>query len=216
VLLAGKVFVVAGYGHCGRGVAMRATGLGARVLVTEIDPIPALKATLDGFQVMKMDEAAAQGDVFITATGMKDVIVRRHFESMKDGAIVCNTGHYDCEINIADLEAAAASTREIRPNNDEYVMRNGRKVFLLARGRLVNLAGAEGHPSEVMDMSFANQFLSMVRLAREGRSLASTVHDIPVSQDQEIAALKLASVGATLDVLTPAQIAYRDDFAAGT
>lgn len=216
VLLAGKVFVVAGYGHCGRGVAMRARGLGARVLVTEIDPIPALKATLDGFQVLKMDEAAPLGDIFITATGMKDVIVRRHFESMKDGAIVCNTGHYDCEINIKDLESLASSSREIRPNTDEYVLPGGRRVFLLARGRLVNLAGAEGHPSEVMDMSFANQFLSMVRLAREGRSLPATVHDIPVSQDQEIAAIKLASIGATLDVLTPEQVKYRDDYAAGT
>ena len=216
VLMAGKVFVVAGYGHCGRGVAMRARGMGARVLVTEVDPIPALKAVLDGFQVMKMDEAARQGDIFITATGMKDVIVRRHFEAMRDGAIVCNTGHYDCEINIRDLEGLARSRREIRPNTEEFVLPDGRRIFLLARGRLVNLAGAEGHPSEVMDMSFANQFLSMLRLAREGRSLPIGVHDIPVSQDQEIAALKLASVGATLDVLTEDQKKYRDDYAAGT
>ena len=216
VLLAGKVFVIAGYGHCGRGVAMRARGMGARVLVTEIDPIPALKATLDGFQVMTMDEAARQGDIFITATGMKDILVRRHFETMKDGAIVCNTGHYDCEIKIDELVAAAKSEREIRPNNDEFVMPDGRRIYLLARGRLVNLAGAEGHPSEVMDMSFANQFLSMVRLAREGRDLAHDVHDIPVAQDQEIAHLKLKTSGATLDVLTPDQIAYRDDYSAGT
>jgi adenosylhomocysteinase len=216
VLLAGKVFVVAGYGHCGKGVAMRARGMGARVLVTEIDPIPALKATLDGFQVMKMDEAAPLGDIFITATGMKDVIVDRHFAVMKDGALVCNTGHYDCEIRIPDLEAAATSTREIRSNTDEFVMPDGRRLYLLARGRLVNLAGAEGHPSEVMDMSFANQFLSMVRLAREGRTLARDVHDIPVAQDQEIAAMKLAGIGATLDVLTPEQVKYRDDYAAGT
>lgn len=216
VLMAGKVLVVAGYGHCGKGVAMRARGMGARVIVTEIDPIAGLKATLDGFQVMRMDEAAVLGDIFVTATGMKDVIVGRHFEVMKDGAIVCNTGHYDCEIRIPDLEAIASSSREIRPNTEEFVMRDGRRIYLLAKGRLVNLAGAEGHPSEVMDMSFANQFLSMIRLAREGRSLSKDVHDIPVSQDQEIAALKLASMGATLDVLTPEQEKYRDDYAAGT
>jgi adenosylhomocysteinase len=216
VLLAGKVFVVAGYGHCGKGVAMRARGMGARVLVTEIDPIPALKATLDGFQVLRMDDAAPLGDIFITATGMKDVLVDRHFRAMKDGAIVCNTGHYDCEIKIPELEALTSRVREIRPNTEEFLMADGRRLFLLARGRLVNLAGAEGHPSEVMDMSFANQFLSMVRLAREGRSLANTVHDIPVAQDQEIAALKLKSSGATLDALTPDQVAYRDDYAAGT
>ena len=216
VLLAGKVFVVAGYGHCGKGVAMRARGLGARVVVTEVAPIPALKAMLDGFQVLRMDDAAPQGDIFITATGMKDVIVRRHFERMKDGAIVCNTGHYDCEVNLKDLAGITRSSREIRPNTDEHVLADGRRVFVLAKGRLVNLAGAEGHPSEVMDMSFANQFLSMIRLAREGRGLGLGVHDIPVSQDQEIAALKLSTVGATLDVLTEDQVRYRDDYAAGT
>lgn len=216
VLLAGKVFVVAGYGHCGKGAAMRARGMGARVLVTEVDPIPALKANLDGFQVVRMDEAAPVGDIFITATGMKDVIVRRHFEAMKDGAIVCNTGHYDCEINLRDLREVAPSRREIRPNTEEYRLPDGRRIFVLAQGRLVNLAGAEGHPSEVMDMSFANQFLSMLRLAREGRRLPVAVHDIPVEQDQEIAALKLNTLGIEIDVLTEDQIRYRDDYAAGT
>ncbi len=179
VLLAGKVFVVAGYGHCGKGCAMRARGLGARVVVTEVDPIAALKANLDGFEVARMDHAARIGDIFITATGMKDVIVGRHFQTMKEGAIVCNTGHYDCEINIEQLEGYKLSKREIRANNEEYVTPDGRKLFVLAQGRLVNLAGAEGHPSEVMDMSFANQFLSMVRLAREGKTMQPIVYDIP-------------------------------------
>ena len=216
VLLAGKVFVVAGYGHCGKGVAMRARGMGCRVVVTEVDPIPAMKAILDGFQVMKMDQAAALGDVFITATGMRDVIVGRHFAAMRDGAIVCNTGHYDVELNLGDLAGLADSKREIRPDNDEYRMRDGRRIYVLAEGRLDNLAAAEGHPSEVMDMSFVNQFLSMVRLAREGRGIGVAVHDIPASQDQDIAMLKLKTIGATLDVLTPEQIRYRDDYAAGT
>jgi len=216
VLLAGKTFVIAGYGHCGRGLAMRASGMGCNVIVTEVDPIPALKARLDDFRVMPMDQAAAEGDIFITATGMKDVIVGRHFHAMKDGAIVCNTGHYDCEIKIDELEAIKVDKREIRPNTEEYRLDDGRRIFLLAQGRLVNLAGAEGHPSEVMDMSFANQFLSMVRLAREGRTMTHTVYDIPEAQDQEIAALKLATMGSSIDVLTDDQIRYRDDYAAGT
>ncbi len=216
VLLAGKVFVVAGYGHCGKGCAMRARGLGARVVVTEVDPIAALKANLDGFEVARMDHAARIGDIFITATGMKDVIVGRHFQTMKEGAIVCNTGHYDCEINIEQLEGYKLSKREIRANNEEYVTPDGRKLFVLAQGRLVNLAGAEGHPSEVMDMSFANQFLSMVRLAREGKTMQPIVYDIPQSQDQEIAALKLATLGIDLDILTEEQIRYRDEYSAGT
>lgn len=216
VLLAGKVFVVAGYGHCGKGCAMRARGMGARVLVTEVDPIAALKANLDGFEVARMDDAAKVGDIFITATGMKDVIVDRHFRSMKDGAIVCNTGHYDCEVNLAHLEAYKVSRREVRPNNDEYLTPDGRRLYVLAQGRLVNLAGAEGHPSEVMDMSFANQFLSMLRLAREGRNLELRVHDIPPAQDQEIAALKLQTLGISIDVLTEDQIRYRDSYGEGT
>ena len=216
ILLAGKVFVVAGYGHCGKGTALRAKGMGARVVVTEVDAIQALKATLEGFEVMPMDQAAKIGDIFITATGMKDVLVERHFETMKDGAVVCNTGHYDCEINIPELEALAASTREIRSSNDEFRMSDGRRIYLLAQGRLINLAAAEGHPSEVMDMSFANQYLSMVRLAKEGGQLKKDVHDVPVAQDQWVATLKLRSMGFSIDTLTPAQIAYLNDYSAGT
>jgi adenosylhomocysteinase len=216
ILLAGKTFVVAGYGHCGRGVAARARGMGARVVVCEVDPIFALRAMMDGFDVMPMDEAAAVGDVFITATGVKDVIVKRHFDRMRDGAVVCNTGHYDCEITIPDLSGLAKSVREVRANNEEYTMKDGRRIYLLAKGRLVNLAAAEGHPSEVMDMSFANQFLSLVRLTREGRSMGKKVYSIDRKQDTEIAGVKLATLGRKIDALTPAQVAYLTDFASGT
>src|SRR5262245_43357402 len=216
VLLAGKTFVVAGYGHCGKGCAKRAAGLGANVVVTEVQPTQALKATLDGFRVMTMDEAAKIGDIFITATGMKDILVARHFESMKDGAVICNTGHYDCEINIPDLEQRAKGKREIRANNEEYTLRDGRRIYLLAKGRLVNLAAAEGHPSEVMDMSFANQFLSMLRLAKEGKSYKPGVYDISSEQDQELARLKLATQGIQIDQLTEDQQKYATDYSAGT
>jgi adenosylhomocysteinase len=165
---------------------------------------------------MKMDEAAALGDVFITATGMKDVLVSRHFESMRDGAVICNTGHYDCEINIEQLEVLAESRRDLRDNNEEYTLKDGRRIYLLAKGRLVNLAAAEGHPSEVMDMSFANQALALIALAQAGGSLAHDVHDLPREQDLRLAQLKLDTVGATLDVLTAEQIAYHDDYSAGT
>jgi adenosylhomocysteinase len=216
VLLAGKTFVVAGYGHCGRGVAIRARGMGANVIVTEIKPTAALKALLDGFRVMKMDQAANQGDIFITATGMKDVIVGRHFDAMKDGALVCNTGHYDCEINLGDLEARAKGKREIRSANDEYTLKDGRRVYVLAQGRLVNLAAAEGHPSEVMDMSFANQYLALCKLARDGKSMKPGVYELPAEQDQELARIKLTTQGLSIDDLTAEQVAYRDDYAAGT
>jgi adenosylhomocysteinase len=216
VLLAGKTFVVAGYGHCGRGVAMRARGMGANVIVTEIKPTMALKAILDGFRVMKMDEAAKYGDIFITATGMKDVIVGRHFDVMKEGALVCNTGHYDCEINLGDLETRAKSKREIRAANEEYVLKDGRRIYILAQGRLVNLAAAEGHPSEVMDMSFANQYLALCKLARDGKSMKPGVYELPPEQDQELARIKLDTQGISIDDLTPAQISYNDDYSAGT
>ena len=216
ILLAGKTFVVAGYGHCGRGVATRARGMGAHVVVCDVDPVYALRATMDGFSVMPMDEAAALGDIFITATGVKDIIIKKHFEKMKDGAVVCNTGHYDCEINIPDLASLARSVREVRPNNEEYAFKDGRKIYLLAKGRLVNLAAAEGHPSEVMDMSFANQFLSLARLAREGAKMQKKVYTIDRSQDCEIASLKLATMGRTIDTLTPAQVSYLTDFSSGT
>jgi len=216
ILLAGKQFVVAGYGHCGRGVAMRARGMGAHVLVTEIKPTTALKAALEGFTVVPMDEAARVGDIFITATGMKDVLVKRHFEAMKDGAVVCNTGHYDCEINLTDLASMANKVREVRANNKEYELKDGRRVYVLADGRLVNLAAAEGHPSEVMDMSFANQFMSMIRLAREGGKLEKKVYDIPAPQDEEIALLKLQTMSLGIDTLTPEQERYATDYSAGT
>ena len=190
--------------------------MGANVIVTEINPIAALRAVMDGFRVMRMDEAATLGDIFCTATGMKDVIVSRHFDSMKDGAIVCNTGHYDCEINITDLENASAGTTQIRDNNEAYEMKDGRTIHLLAKGRLVNLAAAEGHPSEVMDMSFANQFLALCRLAEEGAGYENTVYDISPEQDAELAALKLQTSYVSIDELTPEQMAYLTDFSAGT
>lgn len=216
ILMAAKNFVVAGYGHCGKGCAMRARGLGAHVIVTEVKPTAALKATLDGFQVMPMDEAAKVGDIFITATGMRDVLVKRHFEVMKDGAVICNTGHYDVEINIPELESLKKSSREIRQNNEEYLLKNGRRIYLLCKGRLVNLAGAEGHPSEVMDMSFANQFMAMLYLSKEGRKLDKKVYDIPAEQDQEIAGLKLKTMGFAIDSLTKEQVKYQTDYSAGT
>lgn len=219
VLLAGKNFVVVGYGHCGRGVATRAKGLGANVIVTEVKATAALKATLDGLRVMTMDDAAKIGDIFVTATGVKDVIVDRHFKVMKDGAIVCNTGHYDCEINLVHLNKMKKSVRTVRANNQEYLLKNGRRIYVLAEGRLVNLAAAEGHPSEVMDMSFANQFMSQLRLAGEhkkGHKLENKVYDIPAAQDQEIAGVKLATQGISIDKLTPEQVKYQSDYSAGT
>jgi len=216
VLLAGKTFVIAGYGHCGKGLAMRAKGQGSNVVITEIDPICALKATLEGFRVMKMDDAAKIGDIFITATGMKDIIIKRHFTMMKEGAILCNTGHYDCEVNLNDLNDIKESVREVRPNCEEYTLKNGVKLYVLAQGRLVNLAAAEGHPSEVMDMSFANQLLSLIRLAKEGPSLNKKVYDISPAQDKEIAALKLAQMNAAIDVLTDDQTKYASDYSQGT
>jgi adenosylhomocysteinase len=216
VLLAGKTFVVGGFGHCGRGVALRARGMGANVIVTEIRPTAALKAVLEGFRVMPMDEAARVGDIFITATGMKDIIVGRHFDDMKDGAIVCNTGHYDCEINLGQLEERAKGKREIRDSNEEYTLRDGRRIYVLGQGRLINLAAAEGHPSEVMDMSFANQYLALCRLAKDGPSLENKVYELPKELDQELAKLKLDTMGMAIDTLTPEQIAYETDYAAGT
>ncbi len=220
VLLAGKNLVVAGYGHCGKGVAMRAKGMGANVIITEVKPTAALKATLEGMRVMPMDEAAKIGDIFITATGVKDVIVGRHFDLLKDGAIVANTGHYDCEINVPELDERSATHRTIRANCEEYLLSGNRRVYLLAQGRLVNLAAAEGHPSEVMDMSFANQFLSQLRLVNVDKGEETMdrglVYDIPVEQDQEIAALKLETIGAAIDTLTEEQLAYSMDYAAGT
>jgi len=216
IIIAGKTVVIAGYGHCGKGLAKNASGLGADVIVTEVHPVQALKAAMDGFRVMKMDEASKLGDLFITATGMKDILVKRHFENMKDGAIVCNTGHYDAEINIVQLEELSKSKRELRQNNEEYLMEDGRKVYLLAKGRLVNLSAAEGHPSEVMDMSFANQLLSLIYLVKEGKDLDKKVYDIPAEQDESIAELKLKLMGYEIDTLTDDQIAYKDAYFEGT
>ncbi len=216
VLLAGKNLVVAGYGHCGKGCAMRAKGMGANVIATEVKPTAALKATLEGVRIMEMDQAAKEGDIFITATGMKDILVKHHFESMKDGAIVCNTGHYDCEINLEDLKGLAVSSREMRDNCMEYTMADGRRIYVLADGRLVNLAAAEGHPSEVMDMSFANQFQAMMMLAEKGKDLSNGVHELPVELDQEIAGIKLESMGIQIDTLSAEQIAYATDYSQGT
>lgn len=216
VLIAGKTMVVAGYGHCGKGCAMRADGQGANVICTEVKPTAALKATLDGYRTMPMDECAAIGDIFITATGMKDVIVKRHFEMMKDGAIVCNTGHYDCEINLEDLESITVSKKEVRPNCVQYTMKNGKRIYILAEGRLVNLVAAEGHPSEVMDMSFANQFMAMIFLAKNKSNLENKVYDISKEQDQEIATLKLKTMNIGIDTLTEEQIRYQTAYNEGT
>lgn len=216
VLIAGKNFVVAGFGHCGKGCAMRAKGMGANVICTEIKPTAALKASLEGFRVMQMNDAAGIGDIFITATGMKDVIVGRHFQKMKDGAIVCNTGHYDCEINIPDLEKLAVQCTDIRPNCQEYTMHDGKRIYLLAKGRLVNLAAAEGHPSEVMDMSFANQLMALIEMSNRGKSLEKKVYELPEELDQEIARIKLETTGIDIDTLTPEQEAYLSDYSAGT
>jgi adenosylhomocysteinase len=183
---------------------------------TEIKPTAALKATLEGYRVMPMDEAAKIGDIFITATGMKDIIVGRHFESMKDGALVCNTGHYDCEINLTDLEKLAKGKREVRKDNEEYTLKDGRKIYVLGQGRLINLAAAEGHPSEVMDMSFANQFLGMLKLAKEGKTLEKKVYELPPELDQEIAFTKLSTMGLSIDKLSAEQAAYANDYSAGT
>lgn len=219
VLLAGKNFVVAGHGHCGSGVAKRAKGMGANTMITEVKPTAALKASLEGHEVYSMDEAAKIGDIFVTATGVKDVIRKRHFESMKDGAIICNTGHYDAEINIPELEEVSVSKRTIRTNCEEYTLKNGKKVYLLAEGRLINLAAAEGHPSEVMDMSFANQFMSHLRLVeshKKGEKLPNEVLELPVEQDQFIALTKLSMMGMKVDTLSEEQMAYIKDYNAGT
>lgn len=219
VLLAGKNFVIAGYGHCGRGVAMRAKGMGANVIITEIKATAALKATLEGMRVMTMEEAAKVGDIFVTATGMKDIIRGRHFSSMKDGAIVCNTGHYDVELNLKELAQISQNVRMVRDDNREYTLDNGNKVYVLADGRLVNLAAAEGHPSEVMDMSFANQFmahLTLIKRHESGETLPKTVIDLPVELDQEIAAIKLSTMGLEIDTLSEEQVVYATDYSAGT
>jgi adenosylhomocysteinase len=216
VLLAGKTFVVAGYGWCGRGLASRARGLGANVVVTEVDALPALEAVMDGYRVMPMAEAAQIGDIFCTVTGDLNVIDRHHFEVMKDGAIVANSGHFNVEINIPALEEMAHSKRLVRPFVDQYQLGDGRQINLLGEGRLINLAAAEGHPASVMDMSFANQALSLEYMAMNADTLQKKVYSVPAEIDKEIARLKLAAMGVNIDVLTPAQVAYLNSWEEGT
>jgi len=216
VLLAGLRFVVAGYGMCGKGVAMRARGAGSHVIVTEIDPIRAIEAVMDGYEVMPMAAAAPIGDIFLTVTGNKSVIRKEHFRRMKDGAIVANAGHFNVEIDIPALEALAGSKRRVREFVDEYTLQDGRRVHLLGEGRLINLAAAEGHPAMVMDMSFANQALSLRWLLGRAKGLAKSVFPVPREIDEEIAALKLASMGTSIDRLTPAQKKYLNDWREGT
>jgi len=208
ILFAGKKVVVAGYGWVGRGIAIRARGLGARVIVTEVDPIRALEAVMDGFDVMPMKEAAKIGDIFITATGNKKVIRKEHFEVMKDGAILANAGHFNVEIWIPDLEQLAVSKRTIRNYVTEYKLRDGRKIYLLAEGRLVNLVAAEGHPSEVMDMSFANQALAVEYIVKNRDKLEKKVYNVPDEIDKEVARLKLKAMGIEIDSLIPEQVEY--------
>jgi adenosylhomocysteinase len=215
ILLAAKNFVVAGYGWCGRGLAMRAKGMGAKVIVTEIDPTKALEAIMDGFQVMPMDQAAAIGDIFVTLTGNTSVIRKEHMEKMKDGAIIANSGHFNVEINIPDLEKMSKNKRTLRPNLEEYTLADGRKLYLLAEGRLVNLAAAEGHPSEVMDMSFSNQALSTEYLVKN-RGLETRVYRVPKEIDELVAALKLKAVNVEIDILTEEQKKYLATWEAGT
>ena len=216
ILLAGRNFVVAGYGWCGRGLAMRARGMGSNVIITEVDPLPALEAVMDGFRVMPMEEAARIGDIFVTVTGDLNVIDRHHFELMKDGAIVANSGHFNVEINIPALEEMAQEKRLVRPFVDQYTLPNGRRISILGEGRLINLAAAEGHPASVMDMSFANQALSLEYMAKNAASLEPKVYGVPAEIDREIARLKLAGMGVQLDVLTPAQVAYLNSWEEGT
>ena len=216
LLIAGLNVVVAGYGWCGRGVASRARGMGAKVIVTEIDPTKAIEAVMDGFQVMPMSEAARLGDIFVTVTGNKKVIRKEHFEAMKDGAVVCNSGHFNVEIDIPALEAMSKSHTEAREFVEEYQIADGRKIFLLGEGRLINLASAEGHPASVMDMSFANQALSAEYMAKNYTALEKKVYAVPTAIDKEIARLKLQSMGSLIDVLTPEQEAYLASWAEGT
>jgi adenosylhomocysteinase len=216
VLLAGSKFVVAGYGWCGRGLAMRARGMGADVIVTEIDPTRALEAVMDGFRVMAMNEAAKLGDVFVTVTGNKSVIAKEHFELMKNGAIVANSGHFNVEIDIPALEKMASSRRTIRDFVEEFAMKDGRKIFLLGEGRLINLAAAEGHPASVMDMSFANQALSVEYLIKNHKSLEKKVYPVPEDLDKRVAKMKLESMGIKIDRLTPQQEEYLASWSEGT
>lgn len=215
-LLAGANFVVCGYGWCGKGTAMRAKGLGAKVIVIEVDPLRALEASMDGFGVMPIKEAAKTGDVFVTVTGDINVIRKEHFQIMKDGAIICNSGHFNVELDIPGLEKLSIKKRMIRDFVDEYILRNGRRLYLLGQGRLINLAAAEGHPASVMDMSFANQALSAEYIAKNYKKLKNQVYKVPEDIDKNIARLKLKSLGIRIDTLTPEQKKYLASWEMGT
>jgi adenosylhomocysteinase len=216
ILLAGRTFVVAGYGWCGRGLAMRARGMGANVIVTEVDPMPALEAVMDGYRVMRMNDAVKIGDIFVTLTGDINVIDIHHFEAMKDGAIVANSGHFNVEINIPGLEEMAIGKRQVRPFVEQYELPDGRLINLLGEGRLINLAAAEGHPASVMDMSFANQALSLEYMVKNRGELAKKVYGVPEQIDREIARLKIDAMKVDIDVLTEEQIAYLNSWEEGT
>lgn len=216
ILLAGKTFVVGGYGYCGKGIAMRAEGMGANVIVIEVDPLRALEAVMDGYRVMPTMEAAKLGDVFVTATGCRDVLRREHFEVMKDGAILANSGHFNVEIDIPALEDMAKNKREVRPSVEEYTMDDGRKIHILGEGRLVNLAAAEGHPASVMDMSFANQALTAEYLKENSNSLERKVYSVPEEIDHRVASLKLKAMGIEMDELTEKQKEYLHSWTIGT
>ncbi|MBE9198667.1 MULTISPECIES: adenosylhomocysteinase [unclassified Nodularia (in: cyanobacteria)] len=216
ILLAGKNIVVVGYGWCGKGTALRARGMGANVIVTEIDPIKAIEAVMDGFRVLPMEEAATYGDIFITVTGNKHVVRGEHFDVMKDGAIVCNSGHFDLELDLKYLASKAKEVKEVRPFTEEYKLTSGKSVVVLGQGRLINLAAAEGHPSAVMDMSFANQALAVEYLVKNKGKLSPGLHSIPVEVDQEIARLKLEAMGIHIDTLTADQIEYINSWTSGT
>ncbi|MDA8214135.1 MAG: adenosylhomocysteinase [Nitrospiraceae bacterium] len=215
-LIAGSVFVIAGYGWCGRGVAMRAKGHGARVIITEVDPLKALEATMDGYEIMPIKDAAKIGDIFVTATGDINVISKECFSVMKDGAIVCNTGHFNVEIDIESLQKMSKAKRIIRDYVEEYTLKNGKRIYLLGEGRLINLAAAEGHPSAVMDMSFANQALCAEYMVRNAKKLQKTVYSVPEKIDKEIARLKLKAMGIKVDTLTPEQKKYLQSWEMGT
>jgi adenosylhomocysteinase len=217
ILLAGKNFVVVGYGWCGKGCAMRARGLGANVIVCEIDPIKAIEAVMDGFRVMPIADAAKIGDFFVTVTGNRHVIDKKHFEAMKDGAIVANSGHFDLELNLDALREMSQAVEKRRPFVEEYISKTSKKsVIVLGEGRLINLAAAEGHPASVMDMSFANQALSAEYLVKNKGKLAAGVHVLPAEVDQEIAGLKLRSLGVMIDTLTPEMLEYMSSWETGT
>ena len=216
ILLSGRTVVVVGYGWCGKGCAMRARGLGAQVIVTEVDPLKALEAVMEGYQVMPMAEAAKKGDIFVTITGNRHVVDLHHMLDMKDGAIVCNAGHFDLEVNVAALKTVTKEVKKIRPFLDEHVLENGKSVLVLAEGRLVNLVAAEGHPASVMDMSFANQALGAEFLVKNNGTLPKKVHVLPLEVDNEIASLKLKSMGVGYDDLTPEMIEYMNSWTIGT